>query len=114
MQIWFWRVHDPSITTTTGKEKLGTFLVPYFFKGLGACYALPFPKSSHCGHHIHKPTKLGIILKRSKTLKMPLLSKLRNQKTHSKLEEWTQLIKKIDPFQEIPVQSNKAVLGALH
>ena len=40
---------------------------------------------------------------------MPLLSKLRNQKTHSKLEEWTQLIKKIDPFQEILVQSNRAV-----
>ena len=28
-----------------------------------------------------------------------------------KLWEWTQLIKKIDPFQEIPVQSNKAVLA---
>ena len=59
---------------------------------------MPFPKSSHCGHHIHKPTKLGIILKRSKTLKMPLLSKLRNQKTHSKLEEWTQLSKKLTLF----------------
>ena len=29
-----------------------------------------------------------------------------------KLEEWTQLIKKLDPFQEIPVQSNKAVLDS--
>ena len=31
-----------------------------------------------------------------------------------KLEEWTQVIKKIGPFQEVPVQSNKAVLAITH
>ena len=58
------------------------------FKGLGACYAVPSQEI--------KVFPWNQLAKGCKCPKFSMRkSKLRNQKIHSKLEEWTQLIKKL-------------------